>query len=85
MSKLGSSRYRSGHSKTWLKSKCFTESDLIIIGTDRDRKTGALRALVATLKATTSLMSVQLSLGYAATHGTQCMSDYSKSPSLAHP
>jgi hypothetical protein len=30
-------------------------------------------------------MSVQLSLGYAATHGTQCMSDYSKSPSLAHP
>jgi ATP-dependent DNA ligase len=48
VSKLGSSRYRgSGHSKTWLKSKCFTESDLIIIGTDRDRKTGALRALLA--------------------------------------
>ena len=41
------SRYRSGRSKTWLKSKCFTESDLVIIGTDRDRKTGALRALLA--------------------------------------
>jgi bifunctional non-homologous end joining protein LigD len=47
VSKLASSRYRSGRSKTWLKSKCFTESSLIIIGTDRDRKTGALRALLA--------------------------------------
>ena len=47
VSKLASSRYRSGLSKTWLKSKCFTESDLIIIGTDRDRKTGATRALLA--------------------------------------
>jgi ATP-dependent DNA ligase len=28
-------------------SKCFTESDLVIIGTDRDRKTGATRALLA--------------------------------------
>jgi bifunctional non-homologous end joining protein LigD len=41
------SRYRSGRSKTWLKSKCFTESSLVIIGTDRDRKTGATRALLA--------------------------------------
>jgi bifunctional non-homologous end joining protein LigD len=48
VSKLASSRYRSGRSKTWLKSKCFTESDLVIIGTNRDRKTGALRALLAT-------------------------------------
>jgi bifunctional non-homologous end joining protein LigD len=47
VSKLATSRYRSGRSKTWLKSKCFTESDLVIIGTDRDRKTGALRALLA--------------------------------------
>ena len=47
VSKLASSRYRSGRSKTWLKSKCFTESDLVIIGTDRDRKTGATRALLA--------------------------------------
>jgi DNA ligase D-like protein (predicted ligase) len=50
VSKLASSRYRSGRSKTWLKSKCFTESDLVIIGTDRDRKTGALRALLASAK-----------------------------------
>src|SRR4029078_5312889 len=48
VSKLASSRYRSGRSKTWLKCKCFMESSLIIIGTDRDRKTGALRALLAT-------------------------------------
>ena len=47
VSKLASSRYRSGRSKLWLKSKCFTESSLIIIGTDRDRKTGAVRALLA--------------------------------------
>jgi len=25
ISKLGSSKYRSGRSKTWLKTKCFTE------------------------------------------------------------
>ena len=30
-----------------LKSKCFTESSFVIIGTDRDRKTGAMRALLA--------------------------------------
>ena len=47
ISKLATSRYRSGRSKTWLKTKCFTESSLIIIGTDRDRKTGATRALLA--------------------------------------
>ena len=47
VSKLASSPYRSGRSMTWLKCKCFTESSLIIIGTDRDRKTGALRALLA--------------------------------------
>ena len=39
--------YRSGRSKTWLKTKCFTESEFLVIGTDRDRKTGALRALLA--------------------------------------
>jgi bifunctional non-homologous end joining protein LigD len=32
---LASSPYRSGRSKTWPKYKCFTESSLIIIGTDR--------------------------------------------------
>jgi bifunctional non-homologous end joining protein LigD len=39
--------YRSGRTKTWLKTKCFTESVFVVIGTDRDRKTGALRALLA--------------------------------------
>jgi bifunctional non-homologous end joining protein LigD len=39
--------YRSGRSRTWLKTKCFTESTFVVIGTDRDRKTGALRALLA--------------------------------------
>jgi bifunctional non-homologous end joining protein LigD len=47
VSKLASSKYRSGRSQTWLKTKCFTESSFVIIGTDRDRKTGALRALLA--------------------------------------
>jgi bifunctional non-homologous end joining protein LigD len=47
VSKLASSRYRSGRSKTWLKCKCFTESSFVIIGTDRDRKTGAMLALLA--------------------------------------
>lgn len=47
VSKLVSSRYRSGRGKTWVKCKCFTESSLLIIGTDRDRKTGAMRALFA--------------------------------------
>jgi ATP-dependent DNA ligase len=30
-----------------LKTKCFEESTFLIIGTDRDRKTGALRDLLA--------------------------------------
>ena len=47
VSKLSSSRYRSGRTKTWLKTKCFSESAFVIIGTDRDRKTGAVRALLA--------------------------------------
>jgi bifunctional non-homologous end joining protein LigD len=47
VSKLASSKYRSGRSKTWLKTKCFTEGSFVIIGTDRDRKTGAHRALLA--------------------------------------
>jgi bifunctional non-homologous end joining protein LigD len=47
VSKLALSKYRSGRSKTWLKTKCFTEGSFVIIGTDRDRKTGALRALLA--------------------------------------
>ena len=47
VSKHALAPYRSGRSKTWLKSKCFTESELVIIGTDRDHKTGAMRALLA--------------------------------------
>jgi ATP-dependent DNA ligase len=33
--------------QSWLKTKCFTESTFVVIGTDRDPKTGALRALLA--------------------------------------
>jgi len=47
VSKQRRAPYRSGRSKTWLKTKCFTESVFVVIGTDRDRKTGALRALLA--------------------------------------
>ena len=47
VSKLASSRYRSGRSRSWLKTKCFAESELTLIGIDRDRKTGATRALLA--------------------------------------
>ena len=47
ISKLGSSKYRSGRSKTWLKTKCFTEGSFVIIGTARDRKTKAPLALLA--------------------------------------
>jgi bifunctional non-homologous end joining protein LigD len=47
VSKQGLAPYRSGRSKTWLKTKCFSESTFVVIGTDRDRKTGALRALLA--------------------------------------
>jgi bifunctional non-homologous end joining protein LigD len=43
----GSSRYRSGRSKTWLKTKCFTESTFVVIGTARERKTGAPLASLA--------------------------------------
>jgi bifunctional non-homologous end joining protein LigD len=47
ISKQALAQYRSGRSKTWLKCKCFTESTFVVVGTDRDRKTGALRALLA--------------------------------------
>ena len=47
MSKHALAPYRSGRSRTWLKTKCFTESTFVVVGTDRDRKTGALRALLA--------------------------------------
>lgn len=47
VSKQAIAPYRSGRSRTWLKTKCFTESTFVVIGTDRDRKGGALRALLA--------------------------------------
>jgi ATP-dependent DNA ligase len=47
ISKQSLAPYRSGRSSTWLKTKCFTESTFVVIGTDRDRKTGAIRALLA--------------------------------------
>ena len=46
VSKLVSSKYRSGRSKTWPKTKCFTEGSFVIIGTARDRKTKAPLALL---------------------------------------
>src|ERR1043166_9208794 len=51
ISKLGSSKYRSGRRKTWLKTKCFTEGSFVIIGTARDRKTKAPLALLARVDA----------------------------------
>jgi DNA ligase D-like protein (predicted ligase) len=47
VSKHAMTPYRSGRTKTWLKTKCFTESTFVVVGTDRDAKTGALRALLA--------------------------------------
>ena len=47
VSKQAAAPYRSGRTKTWLKCKCFTESTFVVVGTDRDPKTGALRALLA--------------------------------------
>jgi bifunctional non-homologous end joining protein LigD len=47
VSKLATSRHRSGRSKTWLKTKCFTEGEFLLLGIDRDRKTDAPRALLA--------------------------------------
>jgi bifunctional non-homologous end joining protein LigD len=47
ISKQALAPYRSGRTKTWLKCKCFTESSFVVVGTDRDRETGALRALLA--------------------------------------
>jgi len=47
VSKLATSRYRGGRSKTWLKTKCFTEGEFLLLGIHRDRKTDAPRALLA--------------------------------------
>ena len=39
VSKHALAPYRCGRSRTWLKTKCFTQSTFVVIGTDRDRKT----------------------------------------------
>ena len=47
VSKHVMSPYRSGRSRTWVKTKCFAESTFVVVGLDRDRKTGTPRALLA--------------------------------------
>ena len=47
VSKHSMSRYQSGRSKAWLKTKCFIESTFVVVGTDHDPKTGAPRDLLA--------------------------------------
>jgi bifunctional non-homologous end joining protein LigD len=48
VSKLANSRYQSGRSNTWLKTKCSTESVLTLVGIDRDRQNASTpRALLA--------------------------------------
>src|SRR5262249_18597408 len=46
VSKRAASRYRSGPSRSWLKTKNMVEGDFILIGTDRDRS-GVVRAFQA--------------------------------------
>ena len=52
VSKHALAPYRSGRSRTWLKTKCFAQSTFVVIGTDWDRKTGALRALLGCSRVT---------------------------------
>ena len=47
VSKHAMSRYQSGRSEMWLKTKCFTEATFVVVGTDHDPKTGVPRALLA--------------------------------------
>jgi bifunctional non-homologous end joining protein LigD len=68
VSKLATSRYRSGRSKTWLKTKCFTESEFFLLGIDRDRKTGAPRALLAKSERGQFIMQDQLSSRFVQQH-----------------
>ena len=42
VSKLATSRYVSGRTKTWLKTKCFTEGEFLLVGI------GGVRQLLAT-------------------------------------
>ena len=49
MSKRAASRYRSGPSRSWLKTKNMVESEFILLGTERDSD-GAPWALLATVR-----------------------------------
>ena len=47
MSKRLGSHYRSGRVDSWCKTKCWTESALVLIGTEVDKRSGAPMALLA--------------------------------------
>jgi ATP-dependent DNA ligase len=47
VSKRLGSHYRSGRVDTWRKVKCWTESALVLIGTELDKRSGAPVALLA--------------------------------------
>jgi bifunctional non-homologous end joining protein LigD len=47
VSKRLGSYYKSGRTDKWRKTKCWTESALILIGTEIDRRTGSPIALLA--------------------------------------
>jgi ATP-dependent DNA ligase len=47
VSKRLGSHYRSGRVDTWRKTKCWTESSLILIGTEIDKRSGVPVALLA--------------------------------------
>ena len=47
VSKRIGSHYRSGRVDTWRKVKCWTESALVLIGTEIDKRSGAPMALLA--------------------------------------
>jgi ATP-dependent DNA ligase len=47
VSKRRDSYYRSGRTDRWRKVKCWTKSELVVVGTAVDKKTGAPIALLA--------------------------------------
>jgi ATP-dependent DNA ligase len=47
VSKRRDSHYRSGLTDRWRKVKCWTKSELVVVGTAVDKKTGAPTALLA--------------------------------------
>ena len=47
ISKRLGSHYRSGRTDVWRKVKCWTESALVLIGTEIDKRSGAPMALLA--------------------------------------